>query len=292
MRFMKKALAFASVSLALGIAACGPDKPAEAPRENVIQVPEMPIANTTSNGPDPAEIERARQKAEMDRAAEEKLRLAEAAKNAPAGDPAHDAFTLEDATAGLIGAGPLVATIKTTMGDMTCKLLADRAPVTVANFVGLARGLRPFRTSKSGAWEKRPVYDGTVFHRVIKGFMIQGGDPLGNGTGEGGYVFPDEIWAGAKHDRAGLLCMANRGPNTNGIQFFITDAAAAHLDKGYTIFGECSPVSVVHAIANVPVNGSRPVTDVAISTIEITRGAAPAAPAAKPKGQGRSDPGF
>jgi peptidyl-prolyl cis-trans isomerase A (cyclophilin A) len=101
--------------------------------------------------------------------------------------------------------------------------------------------------------------------------MIQGGDPKGNGTGEPGYVFQDEIWDGAKHDRAGLLCMANRGPNTNGAQFFITDASAPHLDRGYTIFGECAPVSVVHAIANVPVQRERPVTDVIISSVEIAR---------------------
>ena len=87
----------------------------------------------------------------------------------------------------------------------------------------------------------KPAYDGTSFHRIIKGFMIQGGDAKGNGSGEPGYVIKDELWEGAKHDRAGLLCMANRGPNTNGAQFFITDAAAAHLDTSYTIFGECAP---------------------------------------------------
>jgi peptidyl-prolyl cis-trans isomerase A (cyclophilin A) len=117
----------------------------------------------------------------------------------------------------------------------------------------------------------KPAYDGTTFHRVIKGFMIQGGDPKGNGTGEPGYVIPDEIWSGAKHDRAGLLCMANRGKNTNGAQFFITDAAAPHLDGGYTIFGECQPEQVVHDIAGVSVSGERPTQPVTIKSVTISR---------------------
>ena len=186
-------------------------------------------------------------------------------------DPAKGKFTLEEATKGLAGAGALSATIKTSQGDLKCELFDDKAPVTVANFVGLARGMRPWKDPSGGAWVKRPAYDGTSFHRIIKGFMIQGGDPKGNGSGEPGYVIPDELWTGAKHDRAGLLCMANRGPNTNGMQFFITDAEAAHLDTSYTIFGECSPVSVVHAIANVAVSSERPTTPVTISKVEIAR---------------------
>jgi peptidyl-prolyl cis-trans isomerase A (cyclophilin A) len=102
--------------------------------------------------------------------------------------------------------------------------------------------------------------------------MIQGGDPAGSGGGDPGYVIPDEIWAGAHHDHAGQLCMANRGPNTNGMQFFITDAAAAHLDAGgYTIFGECAPQQIVHDIADVPVAGSRPTTPVMIKKVSISR---------------------
>jgi peptidyl-prolyl cis-trans isomerase A (cyclophilin A) len=189
---------------------------------------------------------------------------------APGGDPAKGKFTLAEALDGLPAKGPITATIKTSLGTMKCKLFDDKAPVTVANFVGLARGLRAWK-DPSGTWVTRPLYDGTTFHRVIRGFMIQGGDPKGNGSGEPGYVIKDEIWAGAKHDRAGLLCMANRGPNTNGAQFFITDAAAPHLDKSYTIFGECSPTSVVRAIASTPVQGERPVTPVAISSVTISR---------------------
>src|SRR5260370_32489502 len=101
--------------------------------------------------------------------------------------------------------------------------------------------------------------------------MIQGGDPKGTGAGEPGYVVPDEIWEGAVHDRAGLLCMANRGPNTNGAQFFITDAAAAHLDRSYTIFGDCGPIERVHAIANVPVDGETPPSPVTIQPAKLAR---------------------
>jgi peptidyl-prolyl cis-trans isomerase A (cyclophilin A) len=156
------------------------------------------------------------------------------------------------------------------MGSLACKLFDDKAPNTVANFVGLARGVRPWK-DPSDDWVKRPAYDGTTFHRIIKGFMIQGGDPKGNGTGEPGYVIKDELWTGAKHDRAGLLCMANRGHDTNGAQFFITDEAAAHLDNNYTIFGECSPVTTVHEIAATPVRGSSPVTPVTIKSVTVAR---------------------
>jgi len=256
-------LLFASVSLAVIAFACEPDRPTQVPG-GLVEVPPQPPPpppppEETAKPPEPPPSQPV------------------ARPNEPPAPPTDDAdpmngkFSLDDATAGLTGTGKLTATIKTSKGDLTCKLYDDKAPVTVANFVGLARGLRPFRTKKTGPWEKRPAYDGTTFHRIIKGFMVQGGDPLGNGRGEPGYVIKDEIWPGAKHDRPGLLCMANRGPNTNGVQFFITDAAAAHLDGNYTIFGECSPVSVVHAIAGVPVAGEHPVQDVTITTVEISR---------------------
>ena len=186
-------------------------------------------------------------------------------------DPFNGTFTLADATKGMTGSGSLVATIATSKGSLRCTLFEDRAPVAVANFVGLARGTRPWKSAETGRWMARPAYDGTIFHRVIRGFMIQGGDPLGTGKGQPGYVFKDEIWAGAKHDRAGLLCTANRGHDTNGVQFFITDAAAAHLDGNYTIFGECAPVKTVHAIAGVDVDGEKPVTPVTIDRVTIAR---------------------
>lgn len=195
-------------------------------------------------------------------------------------DPVKGKWTLDDATKGLPKGDLLVASIQTDMGTLECQLFADKAPITVANFVGLARGLRPWKTPE-GKWETKPAYDGTVFHRIIKGFMIQGGDAKKNGSGEAGYVIPDEVWEGGSHNRPGLLCMANRGPNTNSAQFFITDEAAYHLDNGYTIFGECGPVSLVHEIASVKMAGrDRPEKAPEIKKVTIDRKAAPAAPSA------------
>ncbi len=188
-------------------------------------------------------------------------------------DPVHGHFTIDDATKGLPAGDTLTATIDSSHGKLTCRLYADKAPITVSNFVGLARGTRPWKDPRSNQWvSNKPAYDGTTFHRIIKGFMIQGGDAKGDGSGEPGYVIPDEVWIGAKHDRAGLLCMANRGHNTNGAQFFVTDAAAAHLDNNYTIFGECEPEPVVHMIAGVPTGAQdRPVSPVTIRSVKISR---------------------
>jgi len=186
-------------------------------------------------------------------------------------DPHNGTFTLAEATKELKGNGPIVAKLETSKGTLQCRLFDDKAPVTVANFIGLATGKRAWKDPATGTWVNRPAYDGTTFHRIIKGFMIQGGDSKGNGTGEPGYVIKDEVWDGAKHDHAGQLCMANRGPNTNGAQFFITDAKAEHLDGGYTIFGECAPVEVVHDIAGISVAGERPTTTVTIKSVTISR---------------------
>lgn len=204
-------------------------------------------------------------------------------------DPLGGKFSLEQATQGLAGKGALFAEIRTSLGKLSCELYEDKAPITVANFVGLARGLRPFKTPK-GEWEKKAAYDGTTFHRVIKGFMIQGGDPAGTGGGEPGYVIPDEIWDDAYHSERGLLCMANRGPNTNGMQFFIMDGSAPHLDNGYTIFGKCGPESVLSKLASVEVKGDRATDPPKIEKVAIIRKAQPkkapavenAAAAAKP----------
>ncbi|MBK7580985.1 MAG: peptidylprolyl isomerase [Myxococcales bacterium] len=208
---------------------------------------------------------------------------------ASADDPLAGKFTLADATKGLTGKGPLVADIKTDKGTLNCTLYEDKAPITVANFVGLARGLRPWKTP-AGKWEKKPGYDGTTFHRVVKGFMIQGGDPAGSGAGEPGYVIPDEVWAGARHDTRGLLCMANRGPNTNGMQFFVMDGVAAHLDGGYTIFGKCEPESVVEALASVPVRGERAVTPPKIEKVSVKRLKDAPKPADAPAAPGGTKP--
>jgi len=198
-------------------------------------------------------------------------RMSKGAPDSGGPDPVGGKFTLEDATKGLPAKGKLVAEIKTAQGTLSCELYDDKAPITVANFVGLARGLRPFKDPKSGEWVKRPAYDGTVFHRIIKGFMIQGGDPTGTGGGEPGYVIPDEIWPGGKHDQRGLLCMANRGRDTNGMQFFITDAAKPHLDGGYTIFGKCTPDEVIEKLASSETMGDKAVNPPVMERVSVKR---------------------
>jgi peptidyl-prolyl cis-trans isomerase A (cyclophilin A) len=185
------------------------------------------------------------------------------------GDPEAGDFTIEEALADLPGSGAVSAEIDTDQGKLTCELFADRAPITVANFVGLARGTRPWLDK--GAWVKKPLYNGTVFHRVIKGFMIQGGDPNKNGSGGPGYVIQDEVWPGASHDTRGQICMANRGPDTNGSQFFIMDGKAKHLDSGYTIFGQCGPDAVLDKLASVEVRGDQSVIPSVIKSVTISR---------------------
>src|SRR5262245_42790636 len=168
-------------------------------------------------------------------------------------DPTGGKFTLEDALKGLSGKGTLLATFETNEGTITCELYEKQAPKTVANFVGRARGKRPWKDPTTWQWVTKPFYDGLVFHRVIPDFMIQGGDPLGNGTGDPGYEFEDETSNGLKFDRPGLLAMANRGANTNGSQFFITESDnIAHLNGRHTVFGACEPLDVVKKIARVP----------------------------------------
>src|SRR6476659_5832976 len=152
------------------------------------------------------------------------------------------------------GAGPS-AIIETTAGKMTCKLFPDKAPIGVANFIGLATGTKDWKNPVSHAKKHGvPLYDGTIFHRVIPDFMIQGGDPAGTGEGDPGYTFGDEIAPGVNFDRPGRLAMANSGPNTNGSQFFITEVPTPHLNGHHTIFGQCDEPSIalVKKIARVP----------------------------------------
>jgi peptidyl-prolyl cis-trans isomerase A (cyclophilin A) len=132
----------------------------------------------------------------------------------------------------------LYATFKTSMGDIVIKLFPKDAPKTVENFVGLATGEKEWTDPRNNQVSHSPLYDGTLFHRVIPDFMIQGGDPLGRGTGGPGYQFEDEFGAGKTFNKAGLLAMANAGPNTNGSQFFITEVATPWLNNKHTIFGE------------------------------------------------------
>jgi peptidyl-prolyl cis-trans isomerase A (cyclophilin A) len=185
-------------------------------------------------------------------------------------DPVAGRFDLELATAELAGDYPLEVTIVTAHGRLDCELWEHVAPRTVASFVGLALGRRPYRDPRDGSWKRARFYDGLVFHRVIPGFMIQGGDPIGNGSGDPGFILPDEIDESVRADRPGILYMANRGPNTNGSQFFILAAAAPHLDGRHTAFGECGPSHVIASIASVP-TGSRdsPVDAVVIERVEV-----------------------
>lgn len=162
----------------------------------------------------------------------------------------------------------ITATFQTSLGELVVKLLPEKAPQTVANFVGLAEGTREWKDPNSGQTVKRPLYDGTLFHRVIPDFMIQGGDPLGTGTGGPGYRFEDEIGPDNRFDRPGLLAMANAGPNTNGSQFFITEVPTPHLNRGHTIFGEV--VKGVELVRKIALAGN---AKVKLDKVTITRGA-------------------
>ncbi|HYU45602.1 MAG TPA: peptidylprolyl isomerase [Terriglobales bacterium] len=188
------------------------------------------------------------------------------------------------------------AIIHTTAGDLHCTLFEKETPVTVENFIGLASGSKDWKNPVSHASKKGvPLYDGTIFHRVIPNFMIQGGDPAGNGSGDPGYTFKDEIVSTLTFDRPGRLAMANSGPSTNGSQFFITEVPTPHLNGRHTIFGQCDPAAVtlvkqIARMASDPSN-NRPFHPVKITHIEIRRGAAgvpkaePAKAAPKPPGQ-------
>jgi peptidyl-prolyl cis-trans isomerase A (cyclophilin A) len=194
---------------------------------------------------------------------------------APAKPPVHHA-----------AAGATTAIINTTVGKMTCTLFPDKAPIGVANFVGLATGTKDWKNPVSGATKHGvPLYDGTIFHRVIGGFMIQGGDPAGSGSGDIGIAFKNEVSSDLLFDQPGRLAYANAGPGTNGSQFFITEVATPHLNGNYTIFGQCdeATVALVTEIAHMatdPTN-NRPFRPVKIIHISIIHGTPPA-PAVKP----------
>jgi peptidyl-prolyl cis-trans isomerase A (cyclophilin A) len=166
----------------------------------------------------------------------------------------------------------LYATFHTTLGDVVIKLFPKDAPKTVENFVALAAGEKEWTDPRTNERTKRPLYDGTVFHRVIEGFMIQGGDPLGTGTGTPGFQFGDEFQSGRRFDKPGILAMANAGPGTNGSQFFITVAPTPHLTNHHTIFGDVvSGYDVVEAISHVPkAPGDKPLEPVVIKKIELS----------------------
>lgn len=164
------------------------------------------------------------------------------------------------------------ATLETTLGDVEVELFAERAPRTVENFIGLATGSKPWTHPKHGERVERPLYDGVIFHRVIEGFMIQTGDPLGKGTGGPGYTFEDEFHPELRHDRPGIVSMANSGPDTNGSQFFITLDEQPHLDDRHSVFGVViDGMDVVRRIGAVETDGrDRPTTPVEIERVTVT----------------------
>lgn len=224
----------------------------------------------------------------------------------------------------ITGAKAPTAILHTTAGDMRCELFADQAPKAVSNFIGLANGTKEWKDPGTGKMvEGKPLYDGVIFHRTIPGFMIQGGDPTGTGSGDVGFEFPDELHADLLYDKAGRLAMANRGPNTNSSQFFITEAPQpnlnpcldeggcqrpwGHVDKntGYTIFGQCddATVELVKNIARMPCQAgmscdgrnSRPQNPVKITHVDILNAPAglktPAQPpASKPSSRPAASP--
>ena len=161
----------------------------------------------------------------------------------------------------------------TSEGTFTIRLFDAEAPNTVANFVGLAEGTKEWTDPRSGRKVTQPYYDGIVFHRVIEGFMIQGGDPLGKGVGGPGYEFADEFHPNLRHGKEGILSMANRGPNTNGGQFFITLGPTPHLNNRHSVFGEVETgMDVVRKIGSTKIGANdRPVKDVVIQTVKIER---------------------
>ena len=168
---------------------------------------------------------------------------------------------------------PVYAEFNTTEGNFTVRLFDEEAPKTVENFVGLAEGTREWTDPRTNKKVKQPYYDGVIFHRVIDGFMIQGGDPLGQGIGGPGYTFPDEFHPALRHNKEGILSMANRGPNTNGGQFFITLGPTPHLDDRHSVFGEVTEgMDVVRRIGSTKTGErDRPVKDVVIRHVRIRR---------------------
>ena len=165
------------------------------------------------------------------------------------------------------------AQFETTEGNFTIRLFDKEAPNTVANFVGLAEGTKEWTDPRTNQKVTQPYYDSIIFHRVIDGFMIQGGDPLGQGVGGPGYKFADEFHPSLRHSKPGILSMANAGPNTNGGQFFITLGATPHLDNKHSVFGEVeNGMDIVRKIGSTAVGPrDRPLKDVVIKSVKIER---------------------
>ncbi|MBL92159.1 MAG: peptidyl-prolyl cis-trans isomerase [Myxococcales bacterium] len=177
---------------------------------------------------------------------------------------------------GLKQGDKLLANFETSMGTITIEMYWELVPNTVANFVDLAKGEKEWRSPTTGQMVKKPLYDGTIFHRVIPNFMIQGGDPKGTGSGGPGFVFADEFHPTLRHNTPGILSMANRGPNTNGSQFFITEGPTPHLDRRHSVFGKVvSGLPLVGQIARVKTSSrNKPATDVVLKKVSFKTEAA------------------
>jgi len=291
--FGRAPYALFSAGVVLSVALAGgcvfsppPPLPEEQAAEDEAEAARLAALRTTPTTPDPeaqgeseAEPEAG---ATADPAAYKAGAVAEAgmspaemrAFNVAQGDPKGGVFTLDEALQGLAGAGSLGVDFVTSRGVIKCELFEEDAPNTVANFVGLARGLRPYLNRQGGEWTTGPYYNGVTFHRVIPGFMIQAGDPTGTGTGNPGYVIQDEISPLHTHDDAGILSMANRGAGTGGAQFFITLGPTPHLDGKHTVFGRCDEAGAELAddIALVPRDqNDRPNDPEVIEAVQIVR---------------------
>jgi peptidyl-prolyl cis-trans isomerase A (cyclophilin A) len=194
------------------------------------------------------------------------------------GDPHRGQVSLAQATAGLRGDGPLLATITTDRGELRCLLLADKAPIAVANFVGLANGTRAWKTR--GGWQRTPAYDGSSFDRVTPGLAIIVSAPSSGQRGAPGYTIIDERWPGMRHDRAGLLCTRGIHKDRVGASFLITDGPTPNLDTpaddprkpAFTVFGSCEPLALIHQLAASPASHGRPDKRIVIERIRVRRG--------------------
>jgi peptidyl-prolyl cis-trans isomerase A (cyclophilin A) len=195
-------------------------------------------------------------------------------------DPLAGRFDLAAATAELGPGDTLVASIRTSHGVLSCELFADRAPNTVAHFIGLANGIRPYKTASG--WKRQPAYDGSSIDRVIPGLAISGGRVVGTDRAGPGFFLKDEPWPGMSHDRAGLLCTRGSGPDRVGSEFLITVSAAPHWDAPapegkeearprFTVFGACEPLEVIRSIAAAPSRHGRPQEHIAIERIRVSR---------------------
>ena len=261
---MKRRIAGFVCALTLVVAGCGGPQPSTPPSE--------PAATTAPPAAAPAPTP-------TPPAATEKPTEPPAAAPAPSADKPADSAPADTSKPSAAKYGPgIYAHFTTTNGNFIVKFFDKDAPATVANFVGLAEGKKPWTDPRSGRQIRRPYYRNVIFHRVIPNFMIQGGDPEGTGMGGPGYTFDDEISPTHKHNKAGIVSMANRGPNTNGGQFFITVAPYPSLDGKYSIFGEVvEGLDNVIAISKVPTTGPRgepankPKKDVIISNVRIER---------------------